>query len=84
MKLLVRSVLLGMPGRDALGHDAQPNPPDRQARQAAPRPGPQTAAPLSLRMRCGQAVLGKGPFKAAARHGEGAARSTRRSAARTG
>ena len=51
MELFMRPILLGMPRRDAFGDDAEPHPPDRQPRQAAPGPARQTGS----HCRCGSA-----------------------------
>src|SRR5690348_400665 len=66
MKLLVGSILIWSTERDALGHDAQANPPHRQLRQPAEswtreRNAVVTADPLR------QPILGKGTLKTPSR-----------------
>ena len=73
MKLLMRAVLLRMSRIDALGHDAQANPPDGERRQA-PEAGPAKGRPVVTPNPIRQAVLGKGPLESRLRHRAGVRR----------
>ena len=66
MELLVRAVLLGSAQADAFGDDAQPHPPDIQARQA-PQPGAGKRAAVVTSNAHRQPELGKAPLEAAPR-----------------
>lgn len=73
MKLLMRAVLLGMSGSDALGQDAEANPPRRERRQAT-EPGPPERRPIVTANAVGHAVLGKRALEPRPRHREGVRR----------